>query len=105
MGHTEKHHNFTATVYRTVKFLEESGVIGRLQFNGGRARYEESSGHHEHLVDFETSEVIEFYLAELEVLKEQIVYEMGYEFVDHGLELLRRKITGCNCSSERRRFT
>ena len=105
MGDTEKHYNFVATVYRTVKFLEETDVIGRLQFNGGRARYEESSGHHEHLVDFETGEVIEFYLAELEALNEQIVQEMGYEFVDHGLELLRRKIIGCNCISERRRFT
>ena len=92
MGDTEKHYNFVATVYRTVKFLEETDVIGRLQFNGGRARYEESSGHHEHLVDFETGEVIEFYHVELEELKEQIAHEMEYELVDHRHRLFGRKI-------------
>ena len=49
-----------ATVYRTVKLLEEAGVIDRLEFGDGRARYEESGEHHEHLVDVETGEVIEF---------------------------------------------
>lgn len=82
-----------ATVYRTVKLLEEAGVIDRLEFGDGRARYEESGEHHEHLVDVETGEVIEFYHAELEALKEQIAREMGYELVDHRLELFGRKIT------------
>ena len=81
-----------ATVYRTVKLLEEAGVIDRLEFGDGRARYEESGEHHEHLVDNETCEVIEFYHAELEALKEQIACEMGYELVDHRLELFGRKI-------------
>ena len=63
-----------ATVYRTVKLLEEAGE------------------HHEHLVDVETGEVIEFYHAELEALKEQIAKEMGYELVDHRLELFGRKL-------------
>ena len=81
-----------ATVYRTVKLLEESGVIDRLEFGDGRARYEESGEHHELLVDVETVEVIEFYLAELEALKEQIAREMGYELIDHRLELFGRKI-------------
>ena len=80
-----------ATVYRTVKLLEEAGVIDRLEFGDGRARYEESGQHHEHLVDVETGEVIEFYHAELEALKEQIAHEMGYELVDHRLELFGRK--------------
>ena len=65
-----------ATVYRTVKLLEEAGVIDRLEFGDGRARYEESGDHHEHLVDIETGEVIEFYHAELEALKEQIALSL-----------------------------
>ena len=81
-----------ATVYRTVKLLEEAGVIDRLEFGDGRARYEESGEHHEHLVDVETGEVIEFYHAELEALREQIAHEMWYELVDHRLELFGRKI-------------
>ena len=81
-----------ATVYRTVKLLEEAGVIERLEFGDGRARYEEAGEHHEHLVDVETGEVIEFYHAELEALKEQIAKEMGYEMVDHRLELFGRKL-------------
>ena len=82
-----------ATVYRTVKLLEEAGVIDRLEFGDGRSRYEESGEHHEHLVDVETGEVIEFYHAELEALKVQIAREMGYELVDHRLELFGRKLT------------
>ena len=81
-----------ATVYRTVKLFEEAGVIDRLEFGDGRARYEESGEHHEHLVDVETGEVIEFYHAELEALKEKIACEMGYELVDHRLELFGQKL-------------
>ncbi len=81
-----------ATVYWTVKLLEEMGVIDRLEFGDGRARYEESGEHHEHLVDVETGEVIEFYHAKLEALKQQIAREMGYELVDHRLELFGRKL-------------
>ena len=81
-----------ATVYRTVKLLEEAGVIERLEFGDGRARYEEAGQHHEHLVDVESGEVIEFYHAELEALKEQIAREMGSELVDHRLELFGRKL-------------
>ena len=81
-----------ATDYRTVKLLEEAGVIERLEFGDGRARYEESGEHHEHLVDVETGEVIELYHAELEALKEKIACEMGYELVDHRLELFGQKL-------------
>ena len=80
-----------ATVYRTVKLLEEAGVIERLEFGDGRSRYEESGEHHEHLVDIETGEVIEFYDEALETMKEQIAERMGYELVDHRLELFVRK--------------
>ena len=81
-----------ATVYRTVKLSEEAGIIDRIEFGDGRARYEESGKHHEHLVDVETGEVIEFYHAELEALKEKIAHEMGYVLVDHRLELFGRRI-------------
>ena len=60
-----------ATVYRTMKLLE-AGVVERLEFGDGRARYEESGDHHEHLVDVETGEVIEFFDAELEEMKRAI---------------------------------
>ena len=80
-----------ATVYRTVKLLEEAGVIERLEFGDGRSRYEESGEHHEHLVDIETGEVIEFYDAELEEMKRVVAERMGYELVDHRLELFGRK--------------
>ena len=81
-----------ATVYRTVKLLEEAGVIEKLEFGDGRARYEEAREHHEHLVDVETGEVIEFFHAELEALKEEIAQKMGYELIDHRLELYGKKI-------------
>ena len=80
-----------ATVYRTVKLLEEAGVIERLEFGDGRARYEESGEHHEHLVDVESGEVIEFYHEALEEMKRKVAEEMGYELVDHRLELFGRK--------------
>ena len=81
-----------ATVYRTVKLLEEVGVIERIEFGDGRSRYEEAGEHHEHLIDIESGEVIEFYHAELEKLKAEIAEDMGYELVDHRLELFGRKL-------------
>ena len=81
-----------ATVYRTVKLLEEAGMIERLEFGDGRSRYEEAGEHHEHLVDVETGEVFEFYNEELEALKEEIARQMGYDLIDHRLELYGKKI-------------
>ena len=80
-----------ATVYRTVKLLEEAGLIDRLEFGDGRSRYEEAGEHHEHLVDIETGEVHEFYNEELETLKTEIAREMGYDLIDHRLELYGKK--------------
>ena len=80
-----------ATVYRTVKLLEEANVIERLEFGDGRSRYEEAGEHHEHLVDIETGEVHEFYNEELETLKSEIAREMGYDLIDHRLELYGKK--------------
>ena len=80
-----------ATVYRTVKLLEEAGLIERLEFGDGRSRYEEAGEHHEHLVDVETGEVIEFFNEELESLKMEIAFQMGYDLIDHRLELYGKK--------------
>ena len=80
-----------ATVYRTVKLLEEAGLIERLEFGDGRSRYEDAGEHHEHLVDVETGEVHEFYNEELETLKSEIAREMGFDLIDHKLELYGKK--------------
>ena len=80
------------TKYRTVKLLEDANFIEKHEFGDGRARYEESGKHHEHLIDVETGEVIEFIDDELEQLKERIAIKMGYELVDHRLELFGKKL-------------
>ena len=81
-----------ATVYRTVKLLEDANFIEKHEFGDGKARYEESGEHHEHLIDVDTGEVIEFIDNELEELKEKIALKMGYELVDHRLELFGKKL-------------
>ena len=81
-----------ATVYRTIKLFEEAGIIEKLDIGDGRARYEEAGEHHEHLVDVETGEIIEFQNEELEEMKKQVAFKMGYELVDHRLELFGKKI-------------
>lgn len=81
-----------ATVYRTLKLFEDANVLIRHDFGEGRARYEETGQHHEHLIDIETGDVIEFHNPEIEALKERIALDLGYELVDHRLELYGRKI-------------
>lgn len=77
-----------ATVYRTMRLFEDAGVIERLDFGDGRARYEEARDeHHHHLINVQSGEVIEFRNAELEALKEHIARELGYELIGHRLEL------------------
>ena len=77
-----------ATVYRTVRLFEEANILEKHDFGDGRARYEEAStDHHDHLINIKTGEVIEFYNQEIEVLKEKIAKELGYDLVDHRLEL------------------
>lgn len=77
-----------ATVYRTMRLLEEASVIDRLDFGDGRARYEESrDDHHHHLIDVNTGEVIEFKDEALERMKEKIAASMGYDLIGHRLEL------------------
>jgi len=78
-----------ATVYRTVKLFEEAGIIARHDFGDGRSRYEEAGGeHHDHLINVQTGEVLEFHNEEIEALQERIARELGYKLVGHRLELL-----------------
>jgi Fur family ferric uptake transcriptional regulator len=77
-----------ATVYRTVRLFEDSGIISRHDFRDGRSRYEEApETHHDHLIDMTTGKVIEFVDAEIEALQEAIARRLGYRLVDHRLEL------------------
>ncbi|MEM7711391.1 MAG: Fur family transcriptional regulator [Pseudomonadota bacterium] len=73
-----------ATVYRTVKLFEESGLLERLEFGDGRARYEDAErDHHDHLIDVKTGEVIEFVDPEIEALQERIANRLGYDLRGH----------------------
>lgn len=85
-----------ATVYRTMKALEESGAIQRHAFAGGPARFEQAQEgeHHDHLIDIETGEVIEFANPLIETLQEEIAARLGYRIVHHRLEIYGRKIKG-----------
>ncbi|QFT81079.1 Ferric uptake regulation protein [Roseovarius sp. THAF27] len=77
-----------ATVYRTVKLFEEAGIIEKLEFGDGRARYEDAErDHHDHLIDMHSGEVIEFVDPEIEQLQEKIAAKLGYELKGHKLEL------------------
>lgn len=84
-----------ATVYRTMKALEESGAIQRHAFAGGRARFEQApAAHHDHLIDLDSGEVIEFASPAIEALQEEIAARLGYRIVSHRLELYGRKLKG-----------
>lgn len=77
-----------ATVYRTVKLFEEAGILDRLEFGDGRARYEDATrDHHDHLIDMNTGEVIEFVDPEIEALQDRIAARLGYRLIGHRLEL------------------
>tara|TARA_B100001029_G_C15008795_1_gene422840 strand:+ start:411 stop:818 length:408 start_codon:yes stop_codon:yes gene_type:complete len=77
-----------ATVYRTVKLFEEAGIVTKHEFKGGKARYEElNEGHHDHLIDIKTGEIIEFVDEEIEILQKKVADKYGYRLVDHKLEL------------------
>ncbi|MGB7316618.1 MAG: Fur family transcriptional regulator [Planktotalea sp.] len=77
-----------ATVYRTVKLFEEAGILEKLEFGDGRARYEDAErDHHDHLIDMNSGEVIEFVDPEIEELQERIAARLGYTLKGHKLEL------------------
>ena len=82
-----------ATVYRTVKLFEESGILEKHEFKGGKARYEQSPDeHHDHLIDINSGEIIEFVDKEIEELQNKVAQKLGYKLVDHKLELYGSKI-------------
>lgn len=82
-----------ATVYRTVRLFEESGVLERHEFGDGRSRYEPAAdAHHDHLIDVESGQVMEFVDPELELLQRRIAERLGFRLVDHRLELYAVKV-------------
>lgn len=82
-----------ATVYRTVRLFEEAGILDRHDFGDGRARYEAApEAHHDHLIDVESGDVVEFVDPELEALQKQIAEKLGYRLVDHRMELYAVKL-------------
>ena len=87
-AHAIDPHISIATVYRTVRLFEESGIIERHDFRDGRSRYEETpTHHHDHLIDMKTGKVVEFVDEEIEALQNAIARKLGYKLVDHRLEL------------------
>ena len=81
-----------ATVYRTVKTLKNAGILEKLEFNDGRSRFEDAvREHHDHLIDLDTGNVIEFIDEEIEHIQKKIANKLGYELVGHKLELYGKK--------------
>jgi len=90
-----------ATVYRTVRLFEEANILERHEFGDGRARYEEiSEGHHDHLINLQTGEIIEFQNEHIERLQREVARELGYDLVDHRLELYGVPLAGRKKSEE-----
>jgi Fur family ferric uptake transcriptional regulator len=82
-----------STVYRTMKLLETVGAIRRHAFEGGPSRFEQASGaHHDHLIDIDTGDVVEFRSDRIEKLQDEVARALGYEIVHHRLELYGRKL-------------
>lgn len=80
-----------ATVYRTLNLLDEMDLVVRHEFKESFSRFEVNMEHHHHLIDLESGEVVEFQNEELERMKEKIAEELGYDLIDHRLELYGRK--------------
>ena len=93
-----------ATVYRTVRLLEEKGILERRDFGGGRARYDPADrGHHHHLIDVDTGRVIEFADEEFEALARALARRLGFTLVGQRLELFGRRAarSGATCERDR----
>ena len=80
-----------ATIYRTVKLFEEAGILTKHDFKGGKARYEINDDHN-HLIDINSGEIVEFVDKDIEALQEKIANKLGYKLVDHKLELYGSKL-------------
>ena len=77
-----------STVYRTVRLFESKGILERHEFGDGRARYEPAGlGHHDHLINVKTGEVMEFSNEQIERLQENVAQELGFRLIGHRLEL------------------
>jgi Fur family ferric uptake transcriptional regulator len=91
-----------ATVYRTVRLFGELGILTRLDFGDGRARYEEMpQEHHDHLIDIKSGKVIEFQDSEIEALQEKVARRLGYRLVGHRLELFAVALAGGDTPTEK----
>ncbi|OUX42659.1 transcriptional repressor [bacterium TMED277] len=81
-----------ATVYRTVRLLQDAGILSRLEFNDGKSRFEDAvRKHHDHLIDIESGEVIEFVDDEIEKIQNKIAERLGFDLVGHKLELYGKR--------------
>ena len=81
-----------ATVYRTVRLLQDTGILSRLEFNDGKSRFEDAvREHHDHLIDIDSGEVIEFVDNEIEKIQNKIAERLGYDLVGHKLELYGKR--------------
>jgi Fur family ferric uptake transcriptional regulator len=97
-------HISIATVYRTVRLLEEAGILERHDFRDGRSRYEEIPDvHHDHLIDVQSGQVIEFHNEQIEELQRQVAEKLGYKLVDHRLELYGVPLEGANGERKRKK--
>ena len=81
-----------ATVYRTVRLLQDTGIVSRLEFNDGKSRFEDAvRKHHDHLIDIDSGEVIEFVDDEIEKIQNKIAKRLGFDLVGHKLELYGKR--------------
>ena len=81
-----------ATVYRTVRLLQDTGILSRLEFNDGKSRFEDAvREHHDHLIDIDSGEVIEFVDDEIEKIQNKIAERLGFDLVGHKLELYGKR--------------
>ena len=85
------------TVYRTLNLLDEAGIIKKINMNDGKARFESVKGEHDHLIDADNGYIHEFYNQELKKILESIADKMGYEVIDHRIEIVGRKRGESNC--------
>ncbi|MBB3349735.1 Fur family transcriptional regulator [Sphingomonas sp. BK069] len=94
-----------ATVYRTVKLLVSLGIFNGHRFGNGRTRYEfAAAGHHDHLIDIETGQIVEFRDPQLAAMQTRLAREMGYEIVSYRLEVFAAKRKATNSKTERANF-
>jgi Fur family ferric uptake transcriptional regulator len=79
----------TATVYRTLKLLTESGLVHARHFGGGQTRYESAAGrhHHDHLICTQCGTIVEFENDRIEALQHAVAKAHGFTVIDHKMEL------------------